>query len=447
MIEGIGKLERAALLVCPAALAVALVGVGLGQTAIAKNAAVAGFLALALGIGAVSTLRTFRFTAWVTAAVAAALAYPTLFQPFGVGTPSDKLLLLVLIQAVMFGMGTQITLADFAGVARQPWPVAVGLICQFTIMPLVGYTLAVAFRLPPEIGAGMVLIGSCSSGLSSNVMAYIARANLALSITMTAVATLLAPLLTPMWMNLLAAEMLEGSAVPMSFLGLMAAIIKIVIVPTGAALIHDYLRFASTPGRLALYAVAAVGAVVVAAANLGGWAWAMADAGEDAAMWGELALFLLGGVTFGVLYHHTAIRVAAVDRAMPAVAMAGIVYVTGMTSAAGRDALMVVGLALCLAAALHNLIGYVLGYWLSRLCGLDRASCRTVAFEVGLQNGGMATGLASAMGKLGTLGLPAAFFIAWMNVSGSLLANFWRRRPVDRRPEEEVAPPTHDDTK
>lgn len=152
-------------------------------------------------------------------------------------------------------------------------------------------------------------------------------------------------------------------------------------------------------------------------------------------------------MTFGVLYHHIATRVAVVDRAMPAVAMAGIVYVTGMTSAAGRDALLVVGLALCLAAALHNIIGYVLGYSLSRLCGLDRASCRTVAFEVGLQNGGMATGLASAMGKLGTLGLPAAFFIAWMNVSGSLLANFWRRRPVDGKSEEEGEPPRREDTK
>ena len=112
-------------------------------------------------------------------------------------------------------------------------------------------------------------------------------------------------------------------------------------------------------------------------------------------------------------------------------AMAGIVYVTGMTTADGRDALLAVGIVLVVAAALHNLLGFLLGYWMSRALGMDPQSARTVAFEVGMQNGGMATGLASEMGKLGTLGLPAAIFIAWMNVSGSLLANFWRRRPVN----------------
>ena len=114
---------------------------------------------------------------------------------------------------------------------------------------------------------------------------------------------------------------------------------------------------------------------------------------------------------------------------MPAVAMAGIIYVTGMTTAEGRSHLLEVGFILVLAAGLHNVLGYILGYGLSRILGMDVMSARTVAFEVGMQNGGMATGLASDLGKLGTLGLPAAIFIAWMNVSGSLLANFWRRRP------------------
>jgi BASS family bile acid:Na+ symporter len=67
---------------------------------------------------------------------------------------------------------------------------------------------------------------------------------------------------------------------------------------------------------------------------------------------------------------------------------------------------------------------------MSRALSMDPQSARTVSFEVGMQNGGMATGLAAGMGKLGTLGLPAAIFIAWMNISGSLLANFWRRRPL-----------------
>jgi BASS family bile acid:Na+ symporter len=91
---------------------------------------------------------------------------------------------------------------------------------------------------------------------------------------------------------------------------------------------------------------------------------------------------------------------------------------------------MKVGLLLFLASATHNMLGYVFGYWLSRASGLDKNSARSVAFEVGLQNGAMASGLAAQMGKLGTIGLAAAIFSPWMNVSGSILANYWRKRPV-----------------
>jgi BASS family bile acid:Na+ symporter len=116
---------------------------------------------------------------------------------------------------------------------------------------------------------------------------------------------------------------------------------------------------------------------------------------------------------------------------MPVASMAGIVYFTTVTTAAGRDNLLQVGMLLFLAAAMHNAAGYGFGYWLSRASGLDKNSARSVAFEVGLQNGGMASGIAGAMGKLGTMGLAAAIFSPWMNVSGSVLANYWRKRPVN----------------
>src|SRR5215211_6276760 len=115
---------------------------------------------------------------------------------------------------------------------------------------------------------------------------------------------------------------------------------------------------------------------------------------------------------------------------MPYVSMFGIVYFTTVTTAAGRDNLMNVGLLLFLVSVFHNAAGYFFGYWLSRAFKFDKNSSRTIAFEVGLQNGGMASGLAGSMGKLGTVGLPAAVFSPWMNISGSLLANYWRRRPV-----------------
>ena len=386
--------------------------------------------ALAIGLGSIDSLGTFRFTAWIVAAVTAAILAPALFRPFEPDSPSYKLMLLLLIQLVMFGMGTQMSLRDFAGVIRAPWPVAVGVFCQFTIMPLLGYGLAKAFRLPDEIAAGLVLIGACSSGLASNVMVYISGANLALSITLSAVTTLLAPVVTPFWFTFLAGDMLAGTSIQLSFVQMMANIIKIVLVPIGAALIHDYLKNASASGRRIVLGIALLGIAAPLGMLAGGWSSLVATQSPNFQLWSGLVLWILGGVTFGAVYHYAATAWPWLDSAMPMLAMFGIVYVTGMTTAEGREHLVDVGVVLVIAAALHNVLGYALGYWMSRLLGMDRQSARTVSFEVGMQNGGMATGLAAEMGKLGTLGLPAAIFIAWMNISGSLLANFWRRRPV-----------------
>jgi BASS family bile acid:Na+ symporter len=120
-------------------------------------------------------------------------------------------------------------------------------------------------------------------------------------------------------------------------------------------------------------------------------------------------------------------RAQWLHRAMPVVSMAGIAIILAIIVAAGRDALLQVGAVLILAAMIHNGMGYFLGYWGARLMRLDERSCRTVAIEVGMQNGGLASGIALQMGKVGTVGLAPAIFGPWMNVSGSVLANYWRR--------------------
>jgi bile acid:Na+ symporter, BASS family len=132
----------------------------------------------------------------------------------------------------------------------------------------------------------------------------------------------------------------------------------------------------------------------------------------------------------GTLYHACTRWLPKLDAWMPVASMAGIVYFTTVTTAAGRDNLLKVGALLFVASVIHNAAGYFFGYWLSRGAGLDQSSARSVAFEVGLQNGGMASGLAGSMGKLATVGLAPAIFSPWMNISGSILANYWKRRPV-----------------
>lgn len=387
--------------------------------------AVAGAVALALGLRAIPALRGFQFTAWIIAAVTAAMIYPAAFLHWGSLDLRNPWLILTVVQLVMFGIGTQMSLRDFAGVAKNPRGVLVGIVCHFSVMPLVGFALTKVFQLPPEIAAGVILIGSCSSGLASNVMAWIAQANLALSVTVTAITTLVAPVMTPLLMKLLA-----GALVDVKFVNLMLEIVKIVLVPIGAALLHDYLKHASLRGRRVVVIAAGVSALWLVAMAAGGWDWLRGAVGEGPLAVIGLAGFVAGAVVFGLVYHQVATRIQKLDRLMPVASMAGIVYFTTVTTAAGRNNLLQVGAVLFVVSILHNTAGYTFGYWLARASGLDRNSARAVAFEVGLQNGGMASGLAGAMGKLGTVGLAAAIFSPWMNVSGSVLANYWRGRPV-----------------
>lgn len=385
----------------------------------------------AIGIGSIPALRGYQYTAWIVVAVALGILYPQTFATRGPINPAHPWVTLLVVQLVMFGMGTQMSLRDFRGVATSPKGVVVGLLCQFSIMPFIGWLLTRVFEFPLEVAAGVVLIGSCSSGLASNVMTYLARANLALSVTVTAVATLLAPLMTPLMMQLYARELVE-----VSFVKMMVSIVEIVLVPIGAALLHDGLKRGARSTKTKVGWGAAIGACWLAFLALGGWGWLEGTLGAGALSSVSIGSFFVGALCVGYGYHVVSTRFEQFDRLMPYLSMFGIVYFTALTTAKGRDDLMSIGLILFLAAVIHNAAGYTLGYWFSRLLGLDRRSARAMALEVGLQNGGMATGLASAMGKLGTVGLASAVFSPWMNISGSILAHYWSKRPVDEPNEE-----------
>jgi BASS family bile acid:Na+ symporter len=375
----------------------------------------------AIGIGCVNLLKGYQYTAWIIVAVVCGMLFPQAFTNWGGVNLRNKTLILIIIQLVMFGMGTHMSLKDFKGLASTGKGVAVGLFCHFTVMPLMGVLLTKVFHFEPEIAAGIILIGSCSSGLASNVMVYLARANLVLSVIVTAMATLAAPFLTPLLMKTFA-----GTLIEVKFADMMVEIIKIVLVPIGAALLHDYLKSASSSTAKRIYTFAVL-AVIYA---MGAFYVTSSITQHAVQQSVELSGFMASAVVFGVLYHLLWQRFPRVDQLMPFISMFGIIYFTTVTTAAGRDNLMKVGFLLFIASVIHNAAGYFFGYWLSRLFGMDKNSSRTIAFEVGLQNGGMASGLAGSMGKLGTVGLAAAVFSPWMNISGSILANYWRKKPV-----------------
>lgn len=400
-----------------------VIGIIMQEPALYKPFALATAISLAIGLGALPSVKGYQYTAWIISAVVAGMIFPEAFKSWGGVNLRDKTLLLVIIQLVMFGMGTHMSLKDFTGLASTGKGVAVGLFCHFSIMPLMGLLLIKIFHFEPEIAAGIILIGSCSSGLASNVMVYLAKANLVLSVIVTAMATLAAPLLTPLLMKTFA-----GTLIKIDFLDMMMEIVKIVLVPIGAALLHDFLKRATSPERRVVYIIAAFSAFWI------GLLVAVLQKIEmDVSLQQSLNLsgFFAGAVIAGVIYNILYTRFPALDKIMPLISMFGIIYFTTVTTAAGRDNLMKVGVLLFIASVIHNAAGYFFGYWLSRLFGMDISSSRTIAFEVGLQNGGMASGIAGSMGKLSTVGLAAAVFSPWMNISGSILANYWRRKPVE----------------
>src|SRR5688572_22439444 len=156
-------------------------------------------VSLAIAFRGNKVLRGLSYTVIILAAVSLAMYYPQYFRT--VGDFKLSALMIPLLQIIMFGMGTELSLKDFARVMSMPKGIVVGLICQFTIMPFLGFGLANLFDFPSEIAAGIILIGCSPSGLASNVMSYLARANLALSVSITTFATLLAPILTPLLMR------------------------------------------------------------------------------------------------------------------------------------------------------------------------------------------------------------------------------------------------------
>jgi BASS family bile acid:Na+ symporter len=312
----------------------------------------------AFGVQGYPKFKGFSFTLVIFAATVSALYFPATFTTFQ-GYPLKNLIIPLLV-IIMFGMGTHMSAKDFIGIIKTPKSVLVGIVCHYIIMPGIGFLLAYVSHLPAPIAAGIILVGCSPSGTASNVMAYLSGGNLPLSVTVTALSTLIAPFMTPLLMKLLA-----GQLVPVNFWDMLWHITQIVILPVLAGLIYNWLAH-------------------------GRFQW--------------------------------------IDKILPGISMAAIALIIMLIVAAGRDALLSIGPILILLVLIPNLVGYLLGYRLSRLVGLKEDEARTIAFEVGMQNSGLASGIALTMGRVATMGLAPAVFSSLQNITASVLATWWRNK-------------------
>lgn len=306
------------------------------------------------------------FPLLILAGAAAAFFVPSAFDGWsGYVVPA--------LMIIMFGMGLTLTIPDFALVLRRPVIVLLGVALQYTLMPLLALGIATLLDLPPALAAGLILVGCVPGGTSSNVVTYLARGDVALSVTMTAVSTLLAPLLTPfitLW--------LAGQYLPVPVGDMASSIFQIVVIPIALGLV---LR-AVLPGL-----------------------------------------------------------VDRVQPVLPWVSVLAITFVVIAVVAASSAALAAAGLSLVLAVILHNGLGYTIGYGAAAALKIPVASRRAVSVEVGMQNSGLASGLATQYFSP-EAALPGAVFSVWHNISGGLLASVWGRRPAQDAPGPEAATET-----
>ncbi|MBN2091850.1 bile acid:sodium symporter family protein [candidate division KSB1 bacterium] len=366
--------------------------------------------------------KNFAFTAWVFVFVAASLFYPSSFGTwFGFDL---KFLIVPLIQIIMFGMGTTLSLQDFTRVLVMPIPVLIGFVLQFTIMPLIGFTLATLFNYEPEVAAGIILVGSCPGGVASNLMTYLAGGDVALSVTMTSCSTLLSPVMTPFWMKTLA-----GRLVPINFIEMMVSIIDMIIVPIIAGIIANKILY----GKHWLLKKSGFLIILVIAGFLSVFVLFVSPLPAFIAPLKNgliIGFFLLALVALIKWIMDFVVRWSGnwMDKTLPLISMLGICFIIGIITARSSEKLLNVGFLLLVTVILHNSAGYLLGYWISRACRMDKRKSITVAIEVGLQNGGMASGLAMGVLKSVNAAIAPAIFGPWMNISGSVLANWFRRK-------------------
>lgn len=306
-----------------------------------------------------SNLLSRHTSPFVIAAAVLAFVQPTLFHWVQGDTQA------LLLGFIMLTMGLTLSPQDFRILAARPVDIIIGTIAQYSIMPLIAWALVTVFDLPRGIAAGLILVGCCPGGVSSNIMSFLCKGDVPYSVGMTTVSTLLAPFMTPLLMLWLAGESIDVDA-----MGMFRSILFVTILP-----------------------------VVIGA-------------------------FCNGKFSQNKVY-------AEACTIMPGLSVIGLACIVGGVTAAKGSSFFTSGALIFFTVFLHNALGYMLGYGVGHLFRLNKAKRRTLSIEVGMQNAGLATVLASRhFPAMPEAAVASAICCVWHSISGTLLAglfNSWDR--------------------
>lgn len=276
----------------------------------------------------------------------------------------------LLLGVIMFGMGMTLHAKDFKLIVQRPKEVMIGCIAHYTIMPLLAYALVIAFEMPPELAVGMVLLGSCPSGTASNVMGFLAKADVPLSVSITTCSTLLAPIMMPFIVWALAGQWVE-----VSFMAMAMTVMKVILIPLVLGLIVHR-------------------------------------------MMGEK-------------------HVASLSKVLVLISAFGVLVIVGGVIAINGPKILELGAFIVIMVLLHNLGGFLIGYFVTRKLGLGKKQQHSVTLEVGMQNDALAISLVSVF-FAPAVAIPAAVGAAIHQITGSILAGIFARHmdKIEQREQE-----------
>lgn len=271
-----------------------------------------------------------------------------------------------LLMVVMFGMGMTLNPESFILVFKRPKDILCGIFAQYTIMPLLAFALSRLFGLDAALTAGVILVGTCPGGTASNVITYFAKGDIALSVSITSVNTMLAPILTP-----LVTYLLLSTTVEVNIVNMLLAIINVILIPIMLGFVMN--RFFATATQK------------------------MVDL-------------------------------------LPVISVVAICMIIATVVAHNAEKIYTCGFWVLSVVILHNLLGYLCGFALGKLLKMKPARVKAFSIEIGMQNSGLATSLASTAFPMLTMAtVPGAIFSVWHNISGAILAEIYRHWDNDEQ--------------